>query len=805
MSISSSRTPSNVSSFALVDEDVSTDSTHSQPTSSGSGSINNTILRAEAAPDLTNDIIAAREQGRTEALTEAVTGNSAIVVAVPQPRRSKVRHGFRTRNTLKPFVASVFLGCLLVLIIGIVGYFAMPPEEINGIRLNATADQGNEGAEIVAVVRFDPPTAEVCESVANGTAVAGHADMFVQYFDLHIELTSNNEEDAELLVRLLMQQIQLVIMPFLIGCGDLVGNAIGNGVVRSASNYTAPCLFRGNPNCLEVVLSVKIYLRRKEDGSTALEIMNNLLLGEDLNDTLELLPSVETANVSLIVPSPSLLGKTNTDTPIWSPSMPLAESFSRTPSAIPDSSGPTIEPTTRQTSPTTTTTPTMKPTTIPIPGPSPTPLPVEVPMPTPSLLLAVIDTPSPSTNPTHKPTAEPAKLPSKRPTPAPTDMPTKLPSRIPSEAPSFIPTNPAPIPTADPTPVPTKLPTRFPTDTPSFIPSLFPSLVPSDTPSTTPSMLPSLSPTVCTIETRIVPLYDEGEDSHQQVLIPSAFVYSPRIQRFSCRTGANTDIGIVRYTETGCTAECLFTIPFSAFETYCNENPAGGFTFSMPDAFVADTELYVGNVAGDFDLTCGGKLPILNFDSDSLGCYADAPQRAMVGTRRLNSDTLTVQQCLHRCLEAGFSYAGLVGGRKCFCDNEYMRYGKFPDSKCNKNCVADGLHCGGDWAISVYPTGIDGHEGEYTPVPSAAPVGELGCWQQDPEMIRMTLNAVSVVRCTEYCRSRGNTYAGLKNGRKCYCGDSYHAAGAAAPATCDKDCVGPCGGARSWSIYDTTA
>lgn len=749
-------------------------------------------MRAEAARDLINDIAAAREQGRAEALKEAVTRDSAIVVAVPQPRRPKVRHGGRTRSKLKPLVASVFLGCLLVLIIGIVRYFTMPPEEINGISLNTTTDQGTEGSEMVAEVRFDPPTADICESVANGTDVAGHADMFVQYFDWHLELTSNSEEDAALLVRLLMQQIQLLIMPLLVGCDDLVGNVIGNGVVESASNYTAPCLFRGNPNCVEVVLTIKIYLRRKEDGSTALEIMNNLLLGEELNDTLELLPSVETANVSLIVPLPNR------------PSIQFPETVSGTPSAIPDSSGPTMEPTIRQTSTTTTTTPTMKPTTSPTPSPSPTPVPVDVHVPTSTLLPAVVDTPSPSTNPTLAPTAQPTKLPTKIPTSAPTHMPTKLPSRIPSEAPSFIPTaNPTPIPAADPTPVPTKLPTRIPTDTPSFIPSLFPSLVPSDAPSTTPSMPPSLSPTVCTSETRIVPLYDEGEDSHKQVLIsPSAF--SPAIQRSSCRTGANSDLGIVRYTETRCIAECLFTIPFSAFETYCNENPAGGFTFSIPDAFVADTELYVGNVAGDFDLTCGGQLSILNFDSDSLGCYADAShQRAMVGTRRLMSDTLTVQQCLNRCLEAGFSYAGLVKGNKCFCDNEYMRYGKFLDSRCNTNCVADGLHCGGDWAISVYPTGIDGHEGEYTPVPSAAPVGELGCWQQDPEMIRMSLNAVSVVRCTEYCRSRGNTYAGLKRGSKCYCGDSYHAAGAA--ATCDKDCAGPCGGARSWSVYDTTA
>ncbi|KAL3931376.1 MAG: hypothetical protein SGBAC_011335 [Bacillariaceae sp.] len=736
LSVASSIASNNAPSFSVENDDDLTNSTCSISYTRTSASFN-TILRAEATPDIADEIAAAREQGRTEAFTEVETRGAPIVVAVPQPRRPKagiVGGDSRKRRVL---MALAFCCFLLIVVSGTLAYFMVGDSEVNGLNVNATADQGDEDSELIAEISFDPPTAADCASVANGTDVIGQDDMFTQYVDMYLEITTNSEEDAAVLLALLKQQIQLRLLPLLIGCDELDGNVIGNGVIDSVSNSTSPCLFRGNPNCEEVMLTIKIYLRRKDDGTIAVEIMNDLLLGEDLNESLDLPPSVKTASVSLIIPSPS------TETPTASPSVWVPDSIGGPPSPMADSSVPTVAPVARQRPSTSTPIPTMIPTLRITSDPTSTPVQVPAPVPTSSPILdsgadlpprpVAVSTPEPTSDQAPEQTDQPTIVPTRNLTPGPTPMPipgsTPLPTMPSTSSPTAL---PSPIPTARPTRLPTKLPSRTPSSNPTDTPSVIPSLLPSADPSISSTMLPSIQPSMCTIDTRIVPLFDEGEGAYKQV---SPGVVSTEIQRFSCRAGATTDLAIVSFADgTGCAVECLFTIPFSSFETYCNENPAGGFTFSIPGPFTPTTELYIGNVAVDFDLASQGQRPILNFDGDSIGCYADSFPRAMNGIEKLESDTMTVQQCLNRCFDAGFSYSGLVGRINCYCDDDYMRYGKLPDSRCNRNCI-DGMPCGSGWVISVYPTGVDGHDGEYTPFPTAAPVGELGCWQEDPAMV----------------------------------------------------------------------
>ncbi|KAL3942906.1 MAG: hypothetical protein SGBAC_002978 [Bacillariaceae sp.] len=614
-------------SFAIEDEDSVTASTpYSRDLTT-----TDAIVRAETARDLTDDIVAAREQGRIEAFA---TREASIAIAVPQPRRPTLDNGGRDIRKRRGRMAIAACCCLFALISVMAVYFTLAVEEIMAVSVNATGDQGNEDSELVAEVRFDPPTAEDCVSISKGTDVIDQDDMFAQFVGMYIEITTNSEEDAALLVTLLKQQIQLRLMPLLIGCDDLDGTAIGNGVVDSVSNYTAPCLFRGNPNCVEVVLTIKIYLRRKDDGTLAVKIMNNLLLGEDLNDTLELPSSVETASVTRIVPSPTSVGNT-TEAPTLSPSINFPITISGTPSAIPNSSGTTMEPTIRKPSQT------MKPTMSPMHDPTRTLLPVPEPTPSPvldsgtdlTLRPVIFDTPGPSTNPTLEPTVEPTKIPTMRPTPGSTflpipgstPMPTSIPSTRPTALPSHIPsTSPTRLPTEIPSRVPSSIPSRIPTDTPSFKPSLRPSRGPSDAPSKSPvTLMPSILPSMCRSEKMVVPLFDEGEGAYKQV---SPGAVSSAMQRFACRAGANTDLGIVNFDEAGCTAECLYKVPFSGteFEKYCNDNPAGGFSFSIPGPFTADIELYIGYIADDFYMGCRGQLPILKFDSDAIELFADA-------------------------------------------------------------------------------------------------------------------------------------------------------------------------------------
>jgi len=296
--------------------------------------------------------------------------------------------------------------------------------------------------------------------------------------------------------------------------------------------------------------------------------------------------------------------------------------------------------------------------------------------------------------------------------------------------------------------------------------------------------------------------FDAGDNSFK-IVTPSQD--DTEIQEtFSCRDGITADLGILTFDEDACSASCLFSIPYAEFENYCTDNPEGVFSFTIPGPFPPDTELYIGNVADSFDLQCEGQLSISAKESAALGCYGDAAERAMDGTEYFNSDTMTVQTCIDRCFAAGFNFAGLEIGSECFCDNDYMRYGKLDDSKCGNTCATDGLPCGGAWAVSVYPSGFEGYEDKYTPAPSASPLENLGCWQDDgatPIMTLVEIDPVYVGRCLDQCKMAGNTFAGLKGGNECYCGDTYQTIGTS--ENCDQDCIGLCGGETSLTVYDT--
>ena len=100
----------------------------------------------------------------------------------------------------------------------------------------------------------------------------------------------------------------------------------------------------------------------------------------------------------------------------------------------------------------------------------------------------------------------------------------------------------------------------------------------------------------------------------------------------------------------------------------------------------------------------------LDVAASYLGCYKDSSKRDLDGDF-LNQGTsdersYTPASCVTACKGKGFVYAAVQDRGQCFCGDSYGKYGKTPESDCNRPCKKDESEtCGGPWRNNVYKTG----------------------------------------------------------------------------------------------------
>mmetsp|Transcript_24191 Transcript_24191/g.59226 ORF Transcript_24191/g.59226 Transcript_24191/m.59226 type:complete len:1073 (+) Transcript_24191:176-3394(+) len=189
-----------------------------------------------------------------------------------------------------------------------------------------------------------------------------------------------------------------------------------------------------------------------------------------------------------------------------------------------------------------------------------------------------------------------------------------------------------------------------------------------------------------------------------------------------------------------------------------------------------------------------------------MGCFADSDERAMNANGYSSDPKMTIQMCVDMCAHEGYAFAGLEVGSECFCDDDYTRWGEWDQSRCRSGCKGDTAEeCGGPWALSVYATDSDVEQNPLTLPPLATPTDCVKDDTNNRAMTRLELvrSPVIVERCIDECLKRGHDFAGLQNGSECHCGDSSYDKNGREGATCNKDCVGECGGVGSLTVYDT--
>ncbi|KUI68971.1 Xylosyltransferase oxt [Cytospora mali] len=147
------------------------------------------------------------------------------------------------------------------------------------------------------------------------------------------------------------------------------------------------------------------------------------------------------------------------------------------------------------------------------------------------------------------------------------------------------------------------------------------------------------------------------------------------------------------------------------------------------------------------------------------------------------NNSSTPQKCRSGCDAEGYGLAAVEHGQECWCGNTIIdKAYPVPKEKCDSPCAGDANQtCGGYGYMNLYarngfnftiggpsktpPEGLievscfndtDAHE-------RLLPYQPVGCRYQ-PERLR------TAVGCMDDCSSLGYKYAGLQNGKECWCG-----------------------------------
>ncbi|OCF78392.1 hypothetical protein I204_00332 [Kwoniella mangroviensis CBS 8886] len=197
----------------------------------------------------------------------------------------------------------------------------------------------------------------------------------------------------------------------------------------------------------------------------------------------------------------------------------------------------------------------------------------------------------------------------------------------------------------------------------------------------------------------------------------------------------------------------------------------------------------------------------------AVGCMIDTDNpRALPGVSTTDANNNTIENCVAKCNDQGYVFAGLEYGKECWCSNT-ASLNPAPATDCSMTCSGD-IHstCGGSYRINVYRSADAPATGQATPLPdNLIPDGwsSVGCIVDDQSDRALNGGAFTstnntVQNCVRNCASRGYAYAGVEYGQECWCGDANSRL-VSASSGCDVACTGDklyvCGGSDRLNVY----
>ncbi|KAJ7491666.1 WSC domain-containing protein [Mycena galericulata] len=201
----------------------------------------------------------------------------------------------------------------------------------------------------------------------------------------------------------------------------------------------------------------------------------------------------------------------------------------------------------------------------------------------------------------------------------------------------------------------------------------------------------------------------------------------------------------------------------------------------------------------------------------SLGCYTDNnAARTLSGAATVDTNNMTVENCIAFCDSKQFIFAGVEFIQECFCDDFIENGGaNAAITECNLPCSGNSNEsCGGPnrFRLNIFWSGAQ------PPPPPLFPasIGQwvfLGCYSHNVDGQRRALidavgvsGQVSLGTCTTACFDAGMPFSGAESADQCFCGTAVVNGDVSLPLSdCNMPCVGNisefCGGPNVLTMY----
>jgi len=192
------------------------------------------------------------------------------------------------------------------------------------------------------------------------------------------------------------------------------------------------------------------------------------------------------------------------------------------------------------------------------------------------------------------------------------------------------------------------------------------------------------------------------------------------------------------------------------------------------------------------------------------GCFADSNSIPALTSYYYVSNSMTVNMCKQACAGFNYPWAGVTNGNGCRCGTVAPVTKQMPAAWCSRACLGNTTEtCG----TSGYLEAFDLSTTVRTNYTSNLADGALGCFAEASNGngladYSFTNSLMTHSRCTSGCKELGYRLAGVENGVKCDCGNTWQGGQILPVSACNIACGGnssqSCGGTSSLNVFNTT-
>lgn len=323
----------------------------------------------------------------------------------------------------------------------------------------------------------------------------------------------------------------------------------------------------------------------------------------------------------------------------------------------------------------------------------------------------------------------------------------------------------------------------------------------------------------------VVPL-SERED----LVLPTNLTWG----KYACVSNAASILNAVHYTDSLMTQEsCQQSCSAANYQWAAIGQEGGVFNCLCGTGLDRNSPIATGlctaQCPGNSAETCGGNyefdtfyapngtqfsFPRVASGAEILGCYNNPStiSQGLLGaaTYSFSSGSMTTEVCLQACAAQGSVWAATTAGKSCYCGtNLSFGTGTFVStlSNCNQHCNGNSSEiCGDYYRSTVYNIAA----ASYSNSSNFHPAGWQGCFAEGSGHFALqntswSLSTMTPMQCINGCSELGYQYAGLEQGNRCFCGNSFNGGQRLPESQCGTACAGNssavCGGGTSLDLY----